>query len=335
VQACLAVNNWIYRINEGKQMNGIGMMFPGQGAQFLGMGKDIYEAYPEAREVFDRADQALKGDLELSRTCFEGPADRVNATDVCQPGILVTSLAFLGILEKRKGLDRTQVRVTAGLSLGEYTAHVFAGSLRFEDAVRLVRKRGQYMLEASKSQPSGMLSLMGSDLEKAQAIADRAASKGIIAVANLNAPGQVVLSGAVEALDEAEAIAPEFGVRRCRRLVVSGAFHSPIMNPAADKLGKDLELVEIQRPEIPVIANVTAEPVEDPEDIRSLLARQVIRPVRWEDSVRTMKSMGISTFFEPGPNRVLGGLLKKIDRDLKSISVSTPEEVESFVPASQ
>jgi malonyl CoA-acyl carrier protein transacylase len=169
-------------------MSGYGVMCPGQGAQFLGMGKDVYEAYPEARDVFDRADQALAGDLELRRICFEGPEDRVNATDVCQPGILVTSLAILSVLEAKGRLDRSRIRVAAGLSLGEYTAHVLAGSLRFEDAVRLVRKRGQYMLDASVRQPSGMLSLLGADRATAEAIAEKAASAGIIALANLTRP---------------------------------------------------------------------------------------------------------------------------------------------------
>jgi len=311
-------------------MSGFGVMCPGQGAQFLGMGKDVYEAYPEARDVFDRADRALAGDLELSRVCFDGPEDRVNATEVCQPGILGTSLAILSVLEARGRLDRSRISVAAGLSLGEYSAHVLAGSLEFEDAVRLVRKRGQYMLDASLSQPSGMLSLLGADRATAEAIAEKAASAGIIAVANLNAPGQVVLSGAVEALDAAEQVAPEHGVKRFKRLVVSGAFHSPIMNPAAEKLEKDLATVDIRPPAFPVVANVTAEPVSDPEDIRSLLARQVISPVRWEDSVRTMKSMGVTTFIEPGPGKVLAALLKKNDRELRALSAATQEDVESF-----
>jgi len=311
-------------------MSGIGVMCPGQGAQFLGMGRDVYDAYPEAKDVFHRADEALAGDLELSRVCFEGPEERVNATDVCQPGILVTSLAILSVLEAKGHLDRTRIAVAAGLSLGEYTAHVLAGSLAFDDAVRLVRKRGQYMLEASRRQPSGMLSLLGADRSTAEAIAEKAASAGIIAVANLNAPGQVVLSGALEALDAAEKVAPDHGVRRFKRLVVSGAFHSPIMDPAAEKLRDALESVEIRPPTFPVAANVTAEPVIDPEDIRTLLARQVISPVRWEESVRTMKAMGVTTFIEPGPGKVLGALLKKNDGDLRAVSAATRDDVESF-----
>lgn len=312
-------------------MSRLAVMFPGQGAQFLGMGKDMADAFPEAREIFDRADAALAGDLELSRICFEGPEERVNATDVCQPGILVTSVAILAALEKR-GFDPASACMTAGLSLGEYTAHVLAGSLSLEDAVRLVRKRGCYMLEASRAQPSGMLSLLGADRAAAEAIAAEAASAGIIAVANLNAPGQVVLSGAVEALDAAEQAAPAHGVRKCRRLVVSGAFHSPIMNPAAEKLAADLAAVEFRAPRIPVISNVTAEPVTDPESIRDLLARQVVSPVRWADSIEVMRGLGVTTFLEPGPGKVLGTLLKKIDRDLTAISAATPEEVESFQP---
>ncbi len=313
-------------------MSGIGIMFPGQGAQFLGMGQEICAAFPAARAVFEQADKVLEGDLDLSRTCFTGPEDRVNATDVCQPGILVTSLAFMAALEERHGIERQQFQAAAGLSLGEYSALVFAGALSFVDAVRLVRKRGQYMLTASKSQPSGMLSLMGADRETAETLTTRASSAGILAVANLNAPGQVVISGAEAALDEAERLASEVGIRRTRRLVVSGAFHSPIMQPAADDLTRDLAQVEIRPPAIPVISNVTAEPVTEVEDIRALLARQVVSPVRWEDSIRTMQVAGVSTYLEPGPGRILGSLLKKIDRSLVAVQVSKPDEVEGFQP---
>lgn len=310
----------------------IGIMFPGQGAQFLGMGKDVAAAYPAARELFERADRALDGELALSEICFEGPEDRVNATDVCQPGILVTSLAFVAALEAESGFDPASVTMAAGLSLGEYTALVFAGALRFEDAVRLVRNRGRYMLDASTAVPSGMLSLMGADRETAEKIAADASDAGVIAVANLNAPGQVVLSGANEALDRAEALAPDAGIRRSIRLVVSGAFHSPIMQPAADRLKADLADVEIQTPRCPVYTNVLAEPVSDPDDIRDLLARQVVSPVRWEDSVRAMIAAGTTTFIEPGPGRVLASLLKKIDRSASAIAVSDVDQVASFRP---
>lgn len=311
-------------------MSKTAIVFPGQGAQFLGMGRDLAERYPEARDVFDRADAALAGDLALSTICFEGPEDRVNATDVCQPGILVTSLATLAVLERHKGLDASTIACTAGLSLGEYTALVFAGALAFEDAVRLVRKRGRYMLDASEAAPSGMLSLMGADRAQAEAIAAEAAPAGVIAVANLNAPGQVVLSGANAALDAAEVAAKAAGIRRAIRLVVSGAFHSPLMQPAADRLAADLAAVEVRAPRCPVYSNVTAEPVGSPDDIRELLARQVVSPVRWADSVGAMLAAGTTRFIEPGPNKVLTGLLKKIDRDATGIAVPDVDAVEAF-----
>jgi [acyl-carrier-protein] S-malonyltransferase len=175
-----------------------------------------------------------------------------------------------------------------------------------------------------------MLSLLGADRATAEAIAAEAGTEGVIAVANLNAPGQVVLSGAVEALDAAERIAPDHGIRKCRRLVVSGAFHSPIMDPAAEKLKEELSRVSFAKPAIPVVSNVTAEPVEDPADIPALLARQVISPVRWEDSIQTMRAMGITTFVEPGPGKVLNALLKKIDRDARGLSAAQRDEVETF-----
>ncbi|MBN2492484.1 MAG: ACP S-malonyltransferase [Planctomycetes bacterium] len=311
-------------------MRAIALLFPGQGAQFVGMGKDVCDAYPEARAVFERADAALAGDLELSRICFEGPPERVNATDVCQPGILVTSLAILAVLERRRGFTRDRAALAAGLSLGEYTAHVFAGSLGFEDAVRLVRKRGQFMLDASLRQPSGMLSLLGAERAAAEAIAAEAASAGVIAVANLNAPGQIVLSGALGALDAAERIAPAHGIRKCRRLVVSGAFHSPLMEPAAEKLARELAGVTFQPPALPIVSNVTAQPVVNPREFPGLLARQVISPVRWEDSVHTMRAMGANLFVEPGPGKVLTGLLRKIDPDASSLAASTLDEVGAF-----
>lgn len=300
------------------------ILFPGQGAQFEGMGRDWAEAFPTARRTWEEADQALG--FPLSETCWSG-GDDVHRTDVAQPGIFVTSVATVRVLEER-GLDRASVPLTAGLSLGEYTALWCAGSLGFADGLRLVRLRGEAMQRASEENPSGMASLMGADEEKARALAAVGAEHGVCQVANLNAPGQVVLSGEHAALDAVEAAAREHGVRRVRRLTVAGGFHSECMRPAAEALEKALADTEVRAPRIPVISNVTAAPVGGPEEVRELLARQVCAPVLWERSMRHALERGQRTFLEPAPGTVLAGILKKIDPEAVVRSVATPKDLE-------
>jgi len=299
------------------------VLFPGQGAQFEGMGRDWCERFPAAARTFDRASEVLG--FSLRDACW-AQGEEVNRTDVAQPGILVTSAAILNVLAEQ-GLDPAAAPLTAGLSLGEYTALWFAGALDFDDAVRLVRLRGEAMQAASSALPSGMVSLMGASENQARALAAVGAEHGICAVANLNAPGQVILSGELAALDAVEAAAREHGVRRTRRLVVAGGFHSECMRPASERLAAALADVELRAPRIPFVTNVTAEVVEDPDAIRAHLADQVCSSVLWEQSMRTALSRGIKTFLEPGPGKVLAGLMGKIEPEASVRSIAAPDDL--------
>ncbi|MDP6954843.1 MAG: ACP S-malonyltransferase, partial [Planctomycetota bacterium] len=267
------------------------ILFPGQGAQREGMGRDWAQAHRVARETFAEADELLG--FSLTEACWES-GETVNRTDIAQPGILTTSVAIVRVLIEQ-GLDRAATPWTAGLSLGEYTALWYAGCLEFGDALRLVRLRGEAMQAAGEACPSTMVSLMGATLEQAQALASAGSSTGISQVANINAPGQIILSGEVAAMDSVEALAKEHGVRRTRRLVVAGGFHSECMRPAADSLAAALEQVEIRPPRCTFVSNVTAAAEDDPERIRRLLAQQVCSPVLWEDSMRLALAAGQQT----------------------------------------
>jgi [acyl-carrier-protein] S-malonyltransferase len=300
------------------------IIFPGQGAQFEGMGRDWCESFPIAKATFEEASDLLGFSLE--EACWSS-GDTVNRTDIAQPGILVTSVAVIRVLEEEAGLDRSGAAMTAGLSLGEYTALWCAGSLTFADAVKLVRLRGSAMQDAAEEIPSGMLSLMGGDEEKAKAIAAVGATKGICSVANLNAPGQVVISGEHAALDAAAEVARDHGVRRARKLVVAGGFHSECMRPAAERLAEALAGVEFKAPRTPFVTNVTGLPSSEPAQLSQNLAEQVCAPVRWEASMRWALGQGISHFLEPGPGAVLAGIMRKIDSEAEVRSAATPAEV--------
>ena len=300
------------------------VLFPGQGAQHEGMGRDWCESFAVAQATFDEAAEALG--FDLAAACWTGGED-VHRTDIAQPGILTTSVAVMRVLAER-GFDAAAAPMTAGLSLGEYTALWFAGSLDFGDCVRLVRLRGEAMQAASEACPSGMVSLLGADEAQARALAEVGAQHGICSVANLNAPGQVIVSGELAALDALEAAAKEHGVRRTRRLVVAGGFHSECMRPAAERLADALAQVEIRSPRVEFVTNVTGEPVADPEAIRGHLAAQVCAPVLWERSMRTALQRGMRAFLEPAPGKVLAGLLGKIDGEARVRSVTQPADLE-------
>jgi [acyl-carrier-protein] S-malonyltransferase len=306
----------------------VGVLFPGQGAQHEGMGKDWCEAFDVARATFAEASEALG--LSLEQACWAS-GDEVNRTDIAQPGILTTSVAVMRVLSER-GLAPPQVAMTAGLSLGEYTALWFAGSLDFADAVRLVRIRGEAMQAASEATPSSMVSLMGASEEQARALAAAGAERGICSVANLNAPGQVIVSGELAALDAVEAAAKEHGVRRTRRLVVAGAFHSECMRPAAERLAGALAEVSIRPPRVPFVTNVTGAPVEEPARIREHLAAQVCAPVLWERSMRWALAQGVRDFLEPAPGKVLAGLMSKIDPQARVRAAPAPSDLEAAAP---
>ena len=304
------------------------ILFPGQGAQHEGMGRAWAESSAAAMAVFQRADEVLG--INLRDMCWSSGED-LNRTDIAQPGIFTASAACLAGLEEHGALP-AGFKAAAGLSLGEYTALWWTGALSFDDALRLVRLRGEAMQAASEACPSGMLSLIGAELEQAEEIAKIGGEHGICSVANRNAPGQIVISGEISALDAAEAAAGDQGVRRAIRLSVAGGFHSECMRPAATKLAAALTEVELSPPRLPVISNVTAAPVSGPEEIRELLAKQVCSPVLWEESVRWMIRNDITSFLEPAPGKVLGGILRKIDRDLDWTSADEPvhdEEVQT------
>jgi len=302
-----------------------GIIYPGQGAQFEGMGRDWADAFDVAKATFAEADEVL-GFALTEKLWASG--DDVNRTDIAQPGIYTVGVAITRVLRER-GLDTQAAPMTAGLSLGEYTALWCSGGIEFADGLRLVRLRGEAMQDAAEQIPSGMLSLMGADEDQATKLAAVGSAHGICAVANLNAPGQIILSGEHAALEAAAAAAKDHGVRRTRALVVAGGFHSECMRPAADRLAAALSEVEIRRPEIPFVSNVTGGPTADPETIRTQLAQQVCAPVRWEQSLRWALSQGIRSFLEPGPGEVLAGIMRKIDEEADVASAATPQKLES------
>ncbi len=314
------------------------LLCPGQGAQYPGMGSDIASRWPVAQAMFDRADAAL--DFPLTRTVFEGSAEDVERTDVCQPAILTVTAAIWEVLRSEGVVDVGALRYVLGLSLGEYTAHYVAGSLSFEDAVRLVRRRGEYMQAASEATASGMAAVIGLDPDATEAVCAAVRDDGgVVVVANLNAPGQVVVSGENAALAEVTERLSAAGARRVIPLKVAGAFHSPVMQPAADRLAADLAATAFATPTVPVISNVTAEPVTTAEEARATLARQVIAPVLFERSLRHVlvgmagaqgaeNPAGVS-FIEPGPGKALAGFVKKIDRGLSVRNVDSADALEA------
>lgn len=303
---------------------------PGQGAQALGMGRVWAETSPEAQAVFDEADRVLGTSLgqTLSSICFNGPAEVLNRTDVSQPALYTCAIASWRGLCSQMGLAEGEapIRAAAGLSLGEYSALHVAGSFSFADGLRLVALRGKAMQNAAEAVPSGMVALVGADEEQANAVCDEARGSGVLVCANFNAPGQVVLSGDADACGRAEKVAADKGLRAVA-LAVAGAFHSPIMQPAAEALSTALAGVTIEAPRVPVLSNVTAEPhVDDAGSIRARLAEQLTSPVRWAQSFAAMAERFPETdVHELAPGKTLAGMAKRISRSTKVISHDTPE----------
>lgn len=278
------------------------------------MGRRLYESLPAARALYERASKIVGYDL--ARVCFEGPAEDLDSTVISQPAIFVTSLAALESLRTEAPDVVLSCEATAGLSLGEYTALVFAGVLEFEDGVWLVQKRGEAMQDASDATPGGMVSILGMERSQVESLCEQARGEETLQIANLLCPGNIVISGSLRACERAAELATRMGAMKAVPLAVAGAFHTPIMRPADERLAAALEKVRLRKPRIPVISNVDARPHDDPEEIRQLLIRQVIEPVRWEDSMRYLIGEGFDSFYEVGPGRVLRGLLRRIERSV-------------------
>ncbi|MFM8415007.1 MAG: ACP S-malonyltransferase [Planctomycetota bacterium] len=295
------------------------ILFPGQGAQAVGMAGDWVEASPAAADLFARGSAILGYDL--LEVCRHGPAERLNTTAVSQPAILVTSLAALEVLRARDPGPLEAATLTAGLSLGEYTALVFAGALGFDDAVRVVAERGRAMQDCAEASPGAMVAVLGMERDAVAALCDACRGNGILQVANVLCPGNIVVSGDREACDRVEAAAPAAGAMKCVRLEVAGAFHTSLMQPAVDRLAAALARAELRPPRISVVSNVDARPHTDPDEIRGLLARQVVGVVEWQASVAYILSTGVRSAWEIGPGRVLRGLMKRIDRTVAANGV--------------
>jgi [acyl-carrier-protein] S-malonyltransferase len=309
-------------------------IFPGQGSQAVGMGLALSQGFAAARLVFEEVDEALK--QKLSKLMFEGPESELTLTENAQPALMAVSIAALRVLETDGGWRLAdKVSYVAGHSLGEYSALAAAGALGLSDAARLLKLRGQAMQKAVPVGVGAMAALLGADLEQVQKIAKQAAdeTKAVCGVGNDNSPGQVVVSGAKEAVERAIAIATEQGVKRSVMLPVSAPFHCALMQPAADAMEEALAKATIRQPAVPVVANVTAQPVSDATTIAKLLVQQVTMTVRWRESVLTMKSLGVAKMYELGAGKVLAGLVKRIDKEIEASSVGTPADVEAALKA--
>ncbi len=305
-------------------------VFPGQGSQFVGMGRALAEALEPARLVFDEVDDAL--DRRLSRLMFDGPEEELRLTENAQPALLAAALAVVRVIETEGGFRLAdKCAFVAGHSVGEYSALAAVGSLALGDAVRLVRRRGRAMQRAVPVGEGAMAAVLGIDLDAAKAIALAAADGAVCTAANDNAPGQIVISGARAAVERAIEIAPRHGARKCIELPVSAPFHCALMAPVADVMAEALAEVEVAVPGVPLVSNVTVEAVTEPDEIRRLLVEQVTAMVRWRECVLYLRDHGVETIAELGPGSVLSGLNRRIDRDLVGVSVATPAEVESFL----
>jgi [acyl-carrier-protein] S-malonyltransferase len=294
-------------------------IFSGQGSQYVGMGKDLYAQFPAAKEMFDRADKILG--YSLSKICFDGPEEELKQTQNTQPAIFLHSVVLWNLLKPN------DVAMTAGHSLGEYSALVAAGAMSFEDGLKLVRLRGELMQKAGEENPGTMAAVIGLEPNVVGEICRRAEASGIVQPANFNSPGQIVISGSIGGVRKAMELAKERGAKLVRELVVSGAFHSPLMQSAKDGLRAALAAARISDVEIPVYANVTAGPVQKAEEIRALLCEQVTSPVRWEESVRAMVGRGVTKFIEFGPGKVLQGLVKRIAPNVEISGIDTAADI--------
>ncbi len=306
----------------------IAFIFPGQGAQYVGMGRDIVQNFNVAKDTFDIASEVLG--FDVLKLCQEGPEEQLIKTEITQPAILTVSIAILNVLRE---LGMT-CQMTAGLSLGEYTALVCANALDFEDAVGLVNKRGRFMQEAVPEGEGGMAAIIGLDAPSIQECCREGRTKGMVEVANYNCPGQIVIAGQVKAVEYTCQLVKQRGAKRTVMLPVSAPFHTSMLKDAGDRLAKELAKVEIRDMDIPVVTNVTGEIIENKNQIKGLLERQVSNSILWEKSVRTMVENEVTIFVEIGPGKALNGFIRKIDRNLKAVNIedmNTLKKVEKDV----
>jgi [acyl-carrier-protein] S-malonyltransferase len=303
------------------ELSKVAYVFPGQGSQNIGMGLDLYKSYPSAKKVFDEADASLG--FPLSRLCFEGPEEELTKTHNVQPAILVVSTACLKALQDASRGNFPSPAFIAGHSLGEYTALIAAGVLGLADAVLLVRERGRLMYEAGLKNPGSMLAIIGLDEETVKGISVQSGTE----ISNINCPGQIVISGAIEALAEANKLAKARGARAIIPLKVSGAFHSALMEPVITEFSKIVSNVRFQPPVTPVISNVTARPLTEANSIKEELVKQLRNCIQWQGSVEYMMHSGVTTFYEVGPGKVLTGLIRRINSELQTFNISGIEDI--------
>lgn len=310
----------------------VAFIFPGQGSQDVGMGKDLAQTFAAAREVFEEVDAALG--QKLSAIMWDGPKETLTLTENAQPALMAVSMAVVRVLEREKGVSlKDRVKLVAGHSLGEYSALAAAGTFTLADAARLLKTRGQAMQQAVPVGQGAMVALLGVGLDVARAVAAEAAQGDICQIANDNEPTQVVLSGSKVAIDRVAEIGKKHGVRRALPLPVSAPFHCALMQPAADAMAAALDRVEVRMPAVPVVANVLAQPISDPTDIKRRLVEQVTGTVRWRECVTAMSEAGVTQFLEIGSGKVLAGLVKRILKDANALSVGTPADIEPAIAA--
>jgi [acyl-carrier-protein] S-malonyltransferase len=300
-------------------------IFPGQGSQYVGMGKDLYEQSDIARAMFQKADSILG--ISLTKICFEGPEDILKQTKNTQPAIFLHSVVLSSLI------GQNDAAITAGHSLGEYSALVFAGAMTFEDGLKLVRMRGEFMQRAGEQEKGTMAAVVGLEPPVLESICKEANAAGVVQCANFNSPGQIVISGSVPGVQKAMEMAKAKGAKLVKELVVSGAFHSPLMQSAREGLQAALSRTEIRNARIPVYANVTAKPVQKAEEIRTLLEAQLTSAVRWEESVVSMASSGVASFIEVGPGKVLQGLVKRTNASVEVRGVDKYEDIQKLIAA--